>query len=363
MVRIHTDTQTIHNLFLKNTSDTFSQGDSIKIESDFQRGDEETGVWSPKQRQRYIDSQQRFYPSGILTFVKDRIGATSYNNPWSILDGGNRLRALRDYLQDKYVDENQTRFSDLTPEAQANLKTVQIPCQWITIERNDSPNTIADMFCRLNTSAKPLSQGELFKAHGHRGDIWELELAKKIIGDDWESKFNLYDQEVNALCEKWKEIFGCVNETKRSDNLAMITGYLLSAKEENFEYFDKRYNRLMEKLSEPNQVPSLDDVDRICTKINTFLDIMKEVYHVDIFGKPTKGIPSQSKIAPVWKKICDNTMDDVFKSKMIRFYNRLNNHINLLIKYKGILTDGGNGETTTGKLDNVFKLIEETISN
>ena len=348
---------------MRNTSDTFSQGDRIIIESDFQRGDEETGVWSLKQQQKYIDSQQRFYPSGILTFVKDRIGATSYNEPWLILDGANRFRALRDYLLDKYADENETRFSDLTPEAQANFKTIQIPCQWITIQRDDSPGIIADMFCRLNTSAKPLSQGELFKAHGHRGDIWELELAKKIIGDTWSSNFNLLDQEINALCGKWREVFGCVNETKRCDNLAMMVGYLLSAKEGSFEYFDKRYDRLKDKLSEPNQVPSLDDVDKICTKINIFLDIMKEIYHVDIFGKPTKGIPSQSKIAPVWKKICDNTMDDVFKSKMIRFYNRLNNNINLLIKYKGILTDGGNGETTTGKLERVFELIEETISN
>ena len=90
------------------------------------------------------------------------------------------ISRIRDYLQDKFVDENQTRFSDLTLQDQANFKTVQLPCQWITIERNDSPDIIADMFCRLNTSAKPLSQGELFKAHGHRKDIWELELAKKM---------------------------------------------------------------------------------------------------------------------------------------------------------------------------------------
>ena len=37
---------------------------------------------------------------------------------------------------------------------------------------------------------KSLSQGELIKAHGWKGNISEIELAKAIIGNCWTSSFN-----------------------------------------------------------------------------------------------------------------------------------------------------------------------------
>lgn len=359
MVRTHTDTQTIQNLFLKNTADTFNNGDRINIESSFQRGDEETGVWSREQQQNYIDSQQRHFPCGILTFVKDHLSATAYQDPWQVLDGGNRLRAVRDYMQDYYVDKNCKKFSELNPQQQAEFNTIQIPCQWMTIEREDPSNVIADMFCRLNTSAKPLSQGELFKAHGHRGDIWELELAKKIIGDTWSNNFKQYDNEVNYISTSWNKIFGSLGETRRCDNLAMMTGYILSAKNNCFAYFDKRYNKLNPDLSKPNQQPTSEEIETIFKKLNKFLNIMQKIYTSNIFGRVTKGLPSQSKIAPVWKKVCDSTLDDPFKNKMIKFYKKLDTDYFLLGKYKNLLTEGGNGETTLSKLENVFKMIND----
>lgn len=180
MVRVHTDTQTVSNIFGRNTDDTtYGISDRVEIESDFQRGDEETGVWSKNQKQRFIDSLQSKYPTGILTFVKDHKSATSYNNPWKVLDGGNRLRAIRDFKYNKFSDIKGKYFSDLTPHENAEFNTIIIPCQWLTIERTDPPDTIAEMFCRLNTSAKPLSHGELFKAHGWKQNVWEIEIAKK----------------------------------------------------------------------------------------------------------------------------------------------------------------------------------------
>ena len=97
------------------------------------------------------------------------------------MDGGNRIRALRDYKEDKFVDLNGNKYTQLSERERAEFDTILIPCQEITIERHDPDVTISDMFIRLNTKTNPLRHGELFKAHGHRGDIWQIEMAKKFI--------------------------------------------------------------------------------------------------------------------------------------------------------------------------------------
>ena len=84
MVRIKTDCESIINLFERNKDDS---SDGIQISSHFQRGDEETGVWDAKRKENYIDSLKKHYPTGILTFVKDK----TRGEPWLVLDGGNRL--------------------------------------------------------------------------------------------------------------------------------------------------------------------------------------------------------------------------------------------------------------------------------
>ena len=363
MVRVHTDTQTILNIYGRNTDDaTYGESDRVEIESDFQRGDEETGVWSKSQKQNFIDSLQFRYPTGILTFVKDHRSATSYNNPWKVLDGGNRLRAIRDYKNNCFKDENEKKFSDLSPEESANFNTIIIPCQWLTIERTDPPDTIAKMFCRLNTSAKPLSHGELFKAHGWKQNIWDIEIAKKIIGSSWLSNDDV-DKLSTSTClnlnEKWSQVFNSkLNETARCDTLAMMIGYVVSAKKEMFTHFDKRYNKNKVALCEPDIQPTTEAINSIYTKINSFLDLMTIIYKTGWFGKAKCGMPPQTKIALIWKRICDGTMNDTFKEKLIDFYTSKMNNEEIRKKYFNIMEEGSNGETTTKKIDNVLNFIE-----
>ena len=80
-----------------------------------------------------------------MIFVKDNKTISSYTEPWKVLDGGNRTRAIRDYIDDKYADRNGTKYSSLY---RAEFNTILIPCQEITIERSDPDNTITEMFIR-----------------------------------------------------------------------------------------------------------------------------------------------------------------------------------------------------------------------
>lgn len=361
MVRTDTKTETVKNLYQRNTDkDWKNGGNGIEVKSDFQRGDEETGVWSLDYMQHYIDSLQNGYPSGILTFVKDHKCATAYQNPWSTLDGGNRMRTIRDFIEDKFVDLKTTKYSQLSEQLRAEFNTILIPCQEITIERDDPDNTISNMFIRLNTKTNPLRSGELFKAHGHRGDVWQIEIAKKIVGDCWTSQYDdnvKINQIINiaAIRESWSETFGKLGETNRCDNLAMIIGYILSASTSNFTLFDKRYNRLHNHLSSGTS-PTHDELVAIYSKLWLLLDTISHINDLSIFGRIVKGTPPQTKIAPVWKKICEGTFTTSDRSKMIKFYNSMTDNTLLRKDYLDLFK-GSNSETGGARIQKIVDFI------
>ena len=357
MVLTETSSKTVYALFDRNTHPNKRNGCSgVSVESSFQRGDEDLGVWNTHFKQCYIDSLQKGYPSGIITLVKDFNNAKSAEGPWKVLDGGNRMRTIRDYMEDKFVDENGNKYTELTPDARAEFNTILIPIQEITIETSDPENTIADMFIRLNTKTNPLRHGELFKAHGHRSDVWEIELAKKIIGDIWSSQFTDNNDSIKIIREFWETTLSELRETSRCDTLAMMIGYIISAKTSSFVYFDKRYKNVSNKLSHAGEEPSQDILDQIYKKFREFLDILNNIDDKSIFGKTTKGTPPQIKISPIWKKVCEGTMTQVDRKKFIDFYNNLSINVSLKNEYLELFK-GSNSETSTGKIQKIVDFI------
>ena len=85
---------------------------------------------------------------------------------------------------------------------------------------------------------------------------------------------------------------------------------------------------------------------------------MSSISDKSIFGNIKKGIPSQLKIAPVWKRICEGTITSDIKDKMIEFYNELAVNETLKEEYSNILNNGSNSETTVGKINRVLEFIE-----
>lgn len=365
MVRVDTNTMTIINLYKRNVNsngDVF-EGDQIKVSSDFQRGDEETGVWDKKRKQGFIDSLQKSFPTGILTFVKDYGIATAYQDNWVTLDGGNRFRAIRDYMNDKFM-VNDVLYSDLDAEVKASFNTILIPCQWLSIERTDPQETIAQMFTRLNTTAKSLSQGELIKAHGWKGNVSEIELAKVIIGDYWTSTLNDstmfegFEDKISEIKTKWESCFGQLLETKRYDSLAMMVGYIVSAKTLNFNHFDKRYDRIKTHL-ETNLITQTQIV-KIIDKLFNMINIVDKLgINKCILGKFTKGVPSQSKISTIWYVICEEQINNLLEKKIIWFYNKLAESEELRKEYSNIMEKSGNNETTKSKIIESVCFIEK----
>ena len=353
MVRQRVDSQTIKNLYANNTCINTNPSEKIEIESDFQRGDEETGVWSKKHKVLYIDSLQKSFPTGIFTFVKDHTSVS-----WKVVDGGNRMRAIRDFKDDKFQDSKGRKFSELTAEEKADFNTISIPSLWLTIEESDPPETIADMFERLNTSSKPLSQGELIKAHGWKKNCEPIELAKKLVGDVWDSAFRDDSSKFSSIRDKWCEVFSALEETRRCDSLAMMLGYVISAKVNNFTAFDKRYKKLLPHLSNQNGETSLTQEEKtnIYNKLNLFLEVVKRIISKDMF-QVTKGIPSQRYIGPIWKYVCEGKLTREMVSKIITFHNEhYAKSLEVQRIYKSIL--GQTGETGKTKITAAQNYIE-----
>ena len=66
-------------------------------ECDFQRGGED-GVWTKKQRQQFILSLYLCFPFGTITLL-------DHQGEWLVLDGGNRCRAIKSFMNDEFEVE------------------------------------------------------------------------------------------------------------------------------------------------------------------------------------------------------------------------------------------------------------------
>ena len=360
MVRTQTDTQKIKDLNTKMTDYTvFGTANSISISSDFQRGDEESGVWTNEGKKLYIDSLRSNYPTGILTMVRSAAHDGDPPLPWNTLDGGNRLRAIRDFLADKLI----IKFSGLTVEQQADFKNEALSCQWITIQANDPADTIAKMFTRLNTSSTPLSQGELYKAHGWQKDVWHIEMAKLMVDDVWNTSFE--NEQISEVSRRWSTVMGDLGETKRSDNLPMMIGYIISAKTGKLTNFDKRYEKNVGLLSVAGTQPTADEISNIVRKFNTFLDVIAEVGNGKTFGISKKGLKPRKTVGPLWMWVVGDRVVPS-REKIVRFYKKMGADSTARLAplnkgYTDILCAGGNNELSAKKIEGALEYILNAV--
>lgn len=362
MVKSNSNTQTVSNLHSRVCDNNHPRTYRIKITSDFQRGDDKDGIWSPKEKREYIDSLLQNYPTGILTFVKDLTSPSKDIDPWYVLDGGNRLRAIRDYMENKLSNSDDVRFEGLDPRTQARLETLLVPCQFMMIEIDEPCDTIAKMFTKLNTTSKQLSQGELLKAHGWKGDNWVIEMAKCIIGEPWHSEydFGAYFKEnhTESIRDMWIRALGQIRELKRCETLYIIVGYILTAVCADFAIFNFTYDKLVPLLEEVGGTDaSPEDLERIHNKFREFLDIMGVVYHNKIFGGLRGGVPGKSKIAPIFYNISSSGDSAIPTDKIVSFYKQCVITPQLKLDLDAILTHGGDSYSTSSKMEKAVEFI------
>jgi len=339
------------------------QENEVVITSDFQRGDEDTGVWNDPKRSKFVDSLMNSYGTGLITLVRTR-GETASR----VLDGGNRLRTIRNFILGKFK-WNSKKYEKLDLEDKVKFQGIQMPCQVLTIEDGDPPNTISDMFIRLNTTAVALSPGELCKAHGYLNDIWEIEVAKKIIGGVW-TRSSVDDDRLDEIHERWGIIIGSeLEEDNRCGTLSTMIGFIISARKGNIDLWapTKAFNvwsSMYDGFRKITQTSDFaEDMDKIVLTFNKFLDIVESLNKGAkdvVLSKISKGKPKTIKISPIWYE----TITGIFGTpEILHFYNDvITNDKEVMDTYILELERAGDNHPTKKKMEAVKKLIKDNSS-
>jgi hypothetical protein len=335
----------------------------ISISSDFQRGDEETGVWSEKMNITFIDSRMKGYGIGLITFVR-----YVDEEIWSVLDGGNRCRALRDFYNGVFKWDGK-KYDELSGDERGKLDYMTMPCEKLTIEPGDPPDTIAEMFTRLNTSSKTLSAGELCKAHGYRRNILEIEVAKKIVGGDAWTNSSVTDARIDAIRVRWVSIMGEITEGNRCESLKTIIGYIMSAILKKLKVFSPTdaYKKWKNDFTIIGDFSNMDDtanekIDKIVEKFNSFLEnieSMSESARDFIFKKKSKGFTRTVYISHIWFNVIN---ENIQQEDIVEFYNYMAVKPNIQIKFISIMSAKDN-HPTTAKMTKLALLIEDSHSD
>jgi hypothetical protein len=385
MVSSTVRTLRIQHLVQRNKASASTAHDRIKIESAFQRGSEAKGVWDVRAGQLFIDSIQRGYPPGIIMLVRSEDAP----EPWKVLDGGNRLRALRAFLDNDFQDLDGRKFQSddawdgrvLDPEERADFKAHEVAVQEITVGRGES-NAVCEMFIRINTTGKPLKDGETFKGLGWNKDYWVLEMAKAMIGPSGEygwTDHNFNDSDhasygtapqytLAAVRAKWEEAIGTISERPRYQSFAMAIGFIVSAHLGDFSKFSSRFRDTSDDVREAGPTVSAAELQNVLRRLHRFADVLSKINKRDPFvkealrKKSTKGFLPKLKAAPIWKRICNDALTPTDEQKIIDFYNSPSSEEKLLHGFLEV-GKGSNSDTSAPRIERIISFILTKQSN
>jgi hypothetical protein len=332
----------------------------ITIADAFQRGTEQLGVWSLAFKRAFIDSFIKDFPFGLIILVKK---AGNPLSPWSILDGANKSRCLRDFRNNLFKDNNGKHFDDWEMRLQEAFKAKTFTVQEVKVTRDDPRGVIAEMFERLNTRVVPLSAGELTNALGWQKDIWPIELARTMIHWDatsWEDEMVAGALDWGNLQDRWEAVFGTLISHKRLNNLSFWTGIIISSMESNIRYFKKNYNLQKDLLL--NEKETTDEVrlqkqTKVFNDITILLDFIVEIDDPTLWGV-RQGIPSITKVAVIWHIILAGESEGMFEI-VTQFYKAIFDNTELRDTFKEKMTAGGDNHVNGTKIGRALEFINE----
>ena len=152
-IRISTQGPTVHQVVER------IRHNEVILQPDFQRSD---NVWSTPTRSRLIESLLLRIPIPVFYMAADQA------DNWKVVDGLQRLSALRDFILEKrlrlrgleYLKQfNGRSFDDLPRPMQRRISETQLSCH--VIEPGTPPEVMFNVFKRINTEGKPLVGQEI----------------------------------------------------------------------------------------------------------------------------------------------------------------------------------------------------------
>ncbi|EAM3348693.1 DUF262 domain-containing protein [Salmonella enterica] len=243
---------------IKSVYEDIKDGE-LDLRPNFQRGE----VWTTKKKKLLIDSILReWYIPPIHTVS---IG----NGKAEVLDGQQRLSAIRDFLDNQFqidgfiepkdddiVELNGKKFKDLPPDIQRKIERFGITIYEITDYNQGEPN---ELFYRLNQTIKLTSS----------------EARNAIFGDvrDDMSSFVSYMDELNVD----KNILGFSNSRMAYNDLLSRVCLLLEKKSIRYQLSDANLtNRYRNNTSFDNEISTaIKDTIRIFGEFSSYIKDME----------------------------------------------------------------------------------------
>ena len=131
----------------------------IDLNPDFQRN---PGIWDPRRQSRLIESLLLRIPLPVFYMAADE------DDNWQVVDGLQRLDALKDFVLDKslrlrgleYLRQfNGKRYDQLPRTMQRRIDETALSCN--VIQAGTPPEVMFNVFKRINTGGKPLTPQEI----------------------------------------------------------------------------------------------------------------------------------------------------------------------------------------------------------
>ncbi|NOU99496.1 DUF262 domain-containing protein [Paenibacillus planticolens] len=227
-------------------------------------------VWDNKKASLLIESILLNIPIPVIYASEED------DSSWNIVDGLQRLNALRRFYQNNFklnglnilTELNGLRYEDLNPKATRVLNNGNL--RIILIFNDSHPEIKYDIFMRLNTGSVKLNEQELRNCL-YRGNLNNLikELAKNPI---FLSILGLKSPHKRMVdCEMILRYFAFSNNFDRSNNT--IRNYKGAVKTYLNSYFESNKNL------------SLDNVEKLRVKFNSVIRAVFEVFGDKAFRK------------------------------------------------------------------------------
>jgi len=164
------DSENYPNILIKMTKEQFSifelkrrheKSKTLEMNPDFQR---EPGLWDLKQKSELLESILMGIPIPIIYLFENEQGLKQ------VVDGRQRLSCIFDFLNDEFKlnglkilkNENNNKFSDLSPQLQAKIEDYQFLAY--TIQHPTPERVKFDIFDRVNRGGTRLNNQEMRNA-------------------------------------------------------------------------------------------------------------------------------------------------------------------------------------------------------
>ena len=138
---------------------------------------------------------------------------------------------------------------------------------------------------------------------------------------------------------------------------------IVAIDQKNIYFYDKRFDRLEGHLSDSL---TSERVSEILMILEVFVEIMARIYDKSIFGTLKKGMPSRKFASYVIYPLINGEINMEQRrneiQNLIKYFKHLRSDSDALIRFKGIVSFGGNNENSNSKFARVKSEIDNYVS-